>query len=370
MVNIDIVGEFHVEPDEKLEKAGVELFLIDRITSADEFQEVLIIYPPPKKRLPLRWKAYTAEEADVLYDYVEKGGILVLIPPSNPTLLEKLSGIFERFAISPVFCKENLLLHVNAHLINYGKEGKRPIKQYFHFLMEDKESSEVVIEGNWIPIFAFKFIGKGLVLLYGLGSQNFWKEDLSALFKYLLQDYAYFWENSELTEKQLENILHFTRKEQHEKIRDEFIRAFVQKKKFPDFLEIRDPALKEDLIQNIQLSTMEKEFKDLSGKYLARKYRELHKLLNKEYPTLINKIQKFIYRKVLDKTITAETFNSLYESDLLQPEAAYLLIVYLDPKDPENYKKFKDNLTKLIQWNKKEEIIEEDFLKNLAWEHL
>jgi len=367
MLKIDIIGDFQETLDESIED-NFELYLIDRITRAEDFQEILIVYPPPKKKF--RWKGYSKEEASTLHNYVQQGGILVLIPPYNPLYREKLTEIFEKFQVSPVFCKENLLSHINPHMINYGKEGKRPVKMYIHFLIQNKESTEVIIEGNWIPIFAFQFIGKGVVVLYGLSSKNFWKEDLLSVFKYLKQDYAYFWEKSELTEKQLENVLQFTRKEHHKKIREAFIHTFIKKKRFKDFLEIKDLKLREDLIKNIQDSTIEEEYKDLSGKFIAKKYREHYKLLNKDYPELLKKIQKFIFSKIVDKTINKKTFNKLYESDMLPPEAAYLLIFYLDPKDPENYKKFKENLSKLIQWNKKEHIFEETFLKDLAWKHL
>ncbi len=367
MIKIDIIGDFREELDESIEQ-NFELFLIDRITTPDEFQDVLIVYPPPKKKL--RWKAYTEEEAAVLYDYVKKGGILVLIPPQNSLYLEKTTPIYEKFKINPVICIENLLTHKNPHLINYGQEGKQPIKKYIHFLIGDKESVEIVIEGNWIPIFALKFIGQGVLVLYGLGSNNFWQEDLLSIFKYLQKEYAYFWEKSDLTEKQLQNVLRFTREEAHNEIRDAFIEKFAQKKKFNAFLEINDPQLRENLLQKIEISTIQEEYRDLSGKFIVKKYKEHYKLLNKDYPALIKKIQQFIYHKVLDKTINEATFNKLYETDLLPPEAAYLVIFYLDQKNPENYKKFQENLGKLIQWNKKEHLFEENFLKEIAWDHL
>ncbi|NVM56232.1 MAG: hypothetical protein HWN66_21225, partial [Candidatus Helarchaeota archaeon] len=160
MIKIDIIGDFEEAPDEILENENLELFLIDKISQAEDFQEVLIVYPPKKK---LRWKGYTADEAEILYDYVEKGGILILIPPFNPTYLEKISEIYEKFQVSPVFCSENLLAHINAHMINYGKERKLPIKKYTHFLTQETASMEVIIEGNYIPIFSFQFLGKGAV---------------------------------------------------------------------------------------------------------------------------------------------------------------------------------------------------------------
>ncbi|NVM29010.1 MAG: hypothetical protein HWN65_09200 [Candidatus Helarchaeota archaeon] len=368
MINIDIIGDFRGAPDEIMDNKNLELFLIDKITKAEDFQEVLIVFPPVKKKV--RWKAYSPDEAEVLYDYVEKGGILILIPPFNPLYLEKLSEIYEKFQVSPVFQQENLLAHVNAHMINFGKESKLPIKKYIHFLVQEKESAEVVIEGNYRPIFAFQFVGEGVVILYGLGSKKFWEEDLTLIFKYLKEDYASFWEKSKLSEKELENIVNCSRKENHKKIQDEFINIFIKTKRFNEFLEIKDPDLKETLLQKIQSSTIEDEFKNLSGKFIAKKYRELHRLLNKEYPDLIKNLQKFVYKKVIDMTINEKTFNTLYESDFLPPEAAYLLVFYLDPEDPENYKKFKENLTKLIQWNKTEKIFEEEFLKELAWDHL
>ncbi|MFX1293573.1 MAG: hypothetical protein ACFFD2_01755 [Promethearchaeota archaeon] len=367
MFKVDIIGEFNEDLDESIEE-NFELYLIDRITHAEDFQEILFVYPLPKKKL--RWKGYSEEDAAVLYEYVDNGGILVLIPPFNSQKLEKTLEIYDIFQISPIFCMENLLLHVNPHIINYGKEGKLPIKKYFHFLTQEREPMEVIIEGNWIPIFAFKFIGKGVVILYGLGTTNFWKEDLLSIFKYLKQDFTYFWDKSTLSEKQLENVLRTTRKKNHNKIRDEFIRIFVQKKSFNEFLEIKNPSLREELLQNIKTTTIQDEYKDLSGKFIAKKYREHYKLLNKEYPVLIKQIQKFIYTKVVDKTLNEKTFKRLYESDLLPPEAAHLLIFYLETNDPENYKKFKENLSNLIQWNKKEQLFEEDFLKELAWDHL
>ncbi|MFX1298893.1 MAG: hypothetical protein ACFFD2_29040, partial [Promethearchaeota archaeon] len=175
MFKIDIIGDFNEKLDELLEE-NFELYLINHLTRAEEFQEILVVYPPSKKKL--RWKGYTEDDALILLDYVEKGGILVLIPPFNPQYLEKTIELYDIFQVSPVFCIENLLSHINPHLINFGKEGKRPIKKYIHFLMEEKKSIEVIIEGNWVPIFAFKFIGKGVVILYGLGSSNFWEEDL------------------------------------------------------------------------------------------------------------------------------------------------------------------------------------------------
>ncbi len=368
MINIDVIGDLRNAPDEILENENLELFLIDKITHPEDFQEALIVFPPTKKKF--RWKGYTIEEAEVLYDYVKKGGILILIPPFNPIYLEKLTEIYDIFQVTPVYCQENLLAHINAHMINYGKEKKLPIKKYMHFLTQEKETLEVIIEGNFIPLFSFQFIEKGVLILYGLGSKNFWQEDLLSILKYLQEEYAYFWEKGELTEKQFDNILNCSRKAVHQKIREEFIRTFVRKKRFNDFIEIKDPRLKEVLLQNIQPGTIEAEFKDLSGKFITKKYRELHKLLHKEYPDVIKKVQRYIYERVIDKTITEKSFSKLYETDLLPPEAAYLLVFYQDPEDPENYKKFKENLSNLIQWNKKEHIFEEEFLKKLAWEHL
>ncbi len=367
MLKMDIIGDFQEELDENIED-NFELYLIDKLTQPEEIQEILVLYPPAKKKL--RWKPYTEEDAQVLYQYVDQGGILVLIPPFNSEYREKTDIIYETFKISPVFQKENLLAHINAHMINSGKIGKIPIKVYVHFLIEDKETLEVITEGNFIPIFALKFIGKGAIVLYGLGSNNFWAEDLLSLFKYLKEDYAYFWDKAELTEKQLENVLEFTRKENHGKIRDAFIQAFNRKKHFSDFIGIKNPSLREELIQNIQLDTIEEEYSDLSGKFIVKKYREHFRVLKNEYPTLIKKLQKFLYSKIMDQTINEKSFNLLYESDFLPPEAAYLLIFYLNPKDPEHYKKYKDNLSKLIQWNKHEAIFEEEYLKKLAWEHL
>ncbi len=368
MVKIDIIGDFRSTSDAIMDNENLELFIIDRITKAEDFQEALIVFPPEKKKF--RWKSYSADDANILYEYVEKGGILILIPPFNSAYLEKLSEIYEKFKISPIFQQENLLAHINAHMINFGKDGKLPLKKYIHFLLQEKESLEVIIEGNFIPIFALQFIGEGAVILYGLGSKLFWQEDLLLIFKYLKEEYDYFWVKSELTERDLENILKCSRKEIHQKIQDDYIHTFIKKKRFNEFLEIKNPTLKEMLIQNIQSNTIEDEFKDLSGKFLAKKYRDLYKLLHKEHPELLKKLQKFIYMKVIDHTLTEKTFNILYESDLLPPEAAYLLVFYLDPKDPENYKKFKNNLSKLIEWNKKEKIFDEKFLKELAWEHL
>ncbi|MHA1130619.1 MAG: hypothetical protein ACTSQI_08920 [Candidatus Helarchaeota archaeon] len=367
MLKIDIVGDFQEEIDESIEE-NFELFLIDKITRPEEFQEILIVYPPPKKKL--RWKPYTEEDADVLLQYVDQGGILVLIPPFNSLYREKTDIIYDKFKVSPVFCKKNLLAHINPHLINSGKIGKIPVKAYVHFLFENSNSTEVLIEGNFMPIFALQFRGKGAVILYGLGSKKFWEEDLLLLFKYLTGDYAYFWDKTELTEKQLENVLKSTRTENHDKIREEFIKAFVRKKPFRDFIEIKDPSLRDDLLEKIQLATIEEEYRDLSGKFIVKKYREHFKLLKNDFPKLVKKLQKFLYSKIIDNTINEKSFNLLYESDFLPPEAAYLLIFYLDPKDPENYKKYKENLSKLIHWNKTEKIFDEDFLKQLAWEHL
>jgi hypothetical protein len=256
-----------------------------------------------------------------------------------------------------------------SKLVRFSAE-KIPIKQYYHFLTHETKSFEVIIEGNWIPIFTFKFVGNGTLILYGLGSSNFWQEDLLAIFKYLKQDYAYFWEKIDLSEKRLEDILNCSRKEHHEKIREAFIHTFSQKKNFKDFLEVHDPALKEDLLHNIQLPIIEDEFKNLSGKLMIKKYRELFRLLQKDYPDLLKRVQKFLYQKIVDKTINEKTFMSLYETDMLPPQAAHLLVFYLDPQNPDNYKKFKENLSKLIEWNKTEHIFEENFLKELAWEHL
>jgi len=368
MVKIDIVGEFNENIDNILEKDSLELSLVNQITAPEDFQEVLIVYPPPKGKF--RWKEYTGEEAETLYKYVEKGGILVLIPPFNQLFLEKTAVIYEKFHVKPIFNPENVLAHLNPHLLNYGKEGKRPLKNYIHFLTPDKESLEVIIEGNWIPVFTYQFIGKGTVILYGIGSSEFWKENLLSVFRYLMQDYAFFWDNSELSEKVLESVLGCTRKEHHEKVREEFIRAFVRKKKFNQFLEIKNANLKEQLLRNIQESTIEEEFKDYSGKLIEKKYRDLLNLLSKDYPDLIKKIQKFLYKKVMDNTINEKIFNKLYESDLLPPKSAHLVIFYLNTEDPEQYKKYKENLMKLIQWNKEEKIFDETFLKELAWKHL
>jgi len=368
MVKIDIVGEFNEDVDKILEEGTLELSVINQITNPEDFQEVLMVYPPPKGRF--RWKEYSADDAETLYKYVENGGILVLIPPFNALYLEKTLAIYDKIQIKPVFSQENLLAHVNPHIINYGKEGKRPTKNYIHFLMSEKENVEVIIEGNWIPIFAFKFIGKGTVILYGLGSSAFWKEDILSIFNYLKHDYAIFWDKSELGERELDNILKCTRNEFHEEIQGEFIRAFIRKKKLNQFLEIKEAKLREELLKNIQDSTIEDEFKDYSGKLIEKKYRELHTSLIKEYPDLVKKIQKFIFKKVMDKTINEKIFNKLYESDLLPPKAAHLVIFYLNPDDPEQYKKYKENLMKLIQWNKEESIFDEDFLKDLAWKHL
>ncbi|MHA1267278.1 MAG: hypothetical protein ACTSRS_18720 [Candidatus Helarchaeota archaeon] len=368
MINIDIVGDFRATSNEILENREIELYLINKISHPSDFQEVLIVYPPPKKKF--RWKAYSPEEAEILQKYVEDGGILVLIPPFNPLYREKLSEIFEKFEISPVFRQENVLAHVNGHMINNGVERKLPLKKFVHFLILHRESLEIIIEGNYQPIYAFLFLGKGAIVLYGLGSKHFWQEDLVSIFKYLQRNYTHFWEKSELTEAQLENVLKITRKKEHQKIRKAFIQTFVQKKHFNDFLEIKDPRLKQSLLKRIPERTISEEFKDLSGKFIVKKYRELYRLLHKDYPALIKKIQKFLYSKIMDRTINEKSFHKLYETDLLPPEAAYLLIFYLDPEDPENYKKFKDNLSKLIQWNKKEKIFDENYLKELAWKHL
>jgi len=367
MINIDVIGDIRNAPDEILDNENLELFLIDKITHAEDFQEVLIVFPAKKK---FRWKDYTIEDAEILYDYVKQGGILILIPPFNPIYLEKLTEIYDKFQVTPVFSQANLLAHINAHMINYGKEAKLPIKKYMHFLTQERELLEVIIEGKFVPIFAIKFIEKGAVLFYGRGTKNFWQEDLVSIYKYIKKDYTYFWEKGDLTEKQLENILNCSREKEHQDIRQQFIQAFIQKKRFRDFIEIKDSSLKEELLENIQQSTIEEEFKDLSGKFIVKKYRELHKLLNKAYPALMKKIQRFIYTNVIDKTINEKSFNLLYETDLLPPEAAYLLVFYLDPEEPENYKKFKENLSNLIQWNKNEKIFDEAFLKNLAWDHL
>ena len=173
--NIDIIGLFNTEIVSKIKISDIEFYSINEFVEGEKLQDILLIFLPQKgKKDKIRKKGWYEEEANFVKKYIENGGNAIIIFPIIPEHIGLFTGFSKVFNFTSVLNQNEKLLHINPNFLyfNKNKEGKltetkRLVENYVHFLTNLK--GEVIMEGNYLPVFLISYFKEGSLILYGLG---------------------------------------------------------------------------------------------------------------------------------------------------------------------------------------------------------
>ncbi|MFX1449898.1 MAG: hypothetical protein ACFFCM_03580 [Promethearchaeota archaeon] len=372
-LNVDIIGLFEEEKVKQTKIPNVEFYVINEIVEGEKIQDILLIFLPRKgEKNKVRKEAWEEDEADVVKTYLKNGGKAIIIFPLDQEYLEKFTGFYQVFEFSAIYNDTKKLLHINPNLLFFNKnkegkivEAKRFVDRYVHFLINKK--GEKIIEGNYIPVFMFLPVEKGTLLMYGLGEEAFWKEDLELIFRYLNEEYEYFFEKIQYNIEFFKFIL-----KNHPKsnlLKEKFISSLIKNKSIKDILNLRNEEFRIAALKLLDFKHLESNFQNLTGKKLEIEYIKLSDVIKKlNLVDVIKKIELFFIKKISEKKISYKHLIDLFERNLLPPEAADLVVFFADPVSPQDFRNFRESIKKLMKWNESIKIFNEDDLKNLLWE--
>ncbi|MHA1270167.1 MAG: hypothetical protein ACTSPY_10310 [Candidatus Helarchaeota archaeon] len=368
MKSIKILGIGNLEEfDEILNEFNFEI--VDTIPDTLSNNIIFIIGPVSN----LKKRIFDINTCKELYTFIIGGGTAIFIIPPDEEYLNYLlkSTIFDLFKIEPEIISKKVLLHKTEHIINispeYYKSNKKAVDKYVHFLTyyENFQFEEILIEGEYEPVYYIYTEGKGKVVFYGLDLNEFKKEKIVNLIKYLLNDYSFYWKEINY-DSELFRAFYQAHGENKE-ILQNYIDNFLKTKHFRDVLQVKDEDIKLQLINSIDNEFLKRSFDELNPVQLEKQYKTIFKKLNKKkYRSFISIVQKYLIKRIgIDRNIPKNTFNRLYEADILPEEAASLIIFYIDPKTESEIDAYLKNLNDLIKWNKYIGIFDDEMLRKL-----
>jgi len=373
MINVDILGYFDEEVISKIDKPNMEFFEIEKLTEGEKFQDVLIISIPTKKG-KFRKKGYKSKEVSIINDYLTNGGNVILLYPINQKYFNLMDEFFEQFEFSAVLNEQEKLLHVNPNLVFFEKSksdkylpGKKFVKKYVHFLFP--HNVETLVEGNHLPVIALKRMQKGNLFLYGLGYNNFWKEDIERIFKYLLLKYEDLMEDVEEDQEFVLKLINQASKFKQNLITKIYSRNYKDKYTIDDVLTIKDDYLRQKIANGLTDQDFYDLFNDLNEKKIESYYIEYKNLFEKyNYQNALYFLNKVMVKFIIKGRITFEKFKKLIENEHLPEEALSLIIYFTKPLSPTDFRNYRFNVNKLIQWNKKVKYLSERKIKDKLYD--
>ncbi|MFX0138665.1 MAG: hypothetical protein ACFFDN_33795, partial [Candidatus Hodarchaeota archaeon] len=319
-MNIDIIGLFDEEKVKQIKIPNMEFFLINKLIEGEEIQDILLIFLPQKgDKYETREKGWDQAEAKHVDKYLKNGGRVIIIFPLNEGYLEKFLGFYQVFKFSAVYNNTKQLLHVNPNLLIFDKdkegkliESKRSVESYVHFQVDKK--GEKIMEGNDLPVFMFLPIGKGSLLLYGLGEEAFWNEDLELIFRYLNEDYDYFFQKIEYNIEYFKTILKdYPRPEL---LKEKFIQSLVKNRSISEILNFKDEEFRVDTLNLLESENFESYFQNLTGKKLENEYTKLRDEFKKlKLSNVVKKLELFYNKKISEKRILNIDIIGLFDEE-------------------------------------------------------
>jgi hypothetical protein len=329
----------------------------------------LVFGPPDNKKLELN-----KEDAKEIYSFIAEGGNAIFIIPPNEEDLKsfKNSRILELFEIEPQIISRKVLLHKTNHIVNidenYYQNNKKAIDKYVHFLTNYKhfDSEEILLEFEYEPVFYVYREGRGNAVFFGLDVDEFKKENVNNLIKYLSGDYSFYWEEINYDTELFKTI--YEKADNKKQLMKDFIDHFLEHKSFRNILNVKDEDLKTRLLNSIDDEFLMKSFDELTPIQIEKQYRTIFRTLKKKkYNKFIKVAQKYLIKRIgKNKDIPQQIFNRLYDADILPDEASSLIIFYMKPKTDEEIDIFLKNLKSLREWNEYIGILEEQELKKMA----
>ncbi|NVM00913.1 MAG: hypothetical protein HWN67_01135 [Candidatus Helarchaeota archaeon] len=375
IINIDIIGLLNTEKVKQIKIPNIEFYLINELVVGEEIQDILLIFLPQKgNKNKIRKEGWYEDEAEYVKEYLKNGGKAIIIFPLNQDYLEKFLGFYRVFEFSAVYNNTKKLLHINPNLLFFNKnkegkliEAKRLVESYVHFLINKK--GEIIMEGNYLPVFMMLPVEKGSLLLYGLGEESFWKEDLKLIFQYLDNDYEQFFQKIQYNVEFFKLIS--KNHPRPEILKEEFISSLIKNKSLNEILNFKDKEFQVNALKLLEFDAFESNFQNLTGKKLENEYIKLMAVLKKlNLYEVIKKLELFFIKKISEKRISYDHLIEIFEQGLLPPEAADLVVFFADPVSPQDFRNYRESIKKLMKWNKSLKIFNEDELKNLLWEKL
>jgi len=285
-----------------------------------------------------------------------------------------MDEFFEQFEFSAVLNEQEKLLHVNPNLVFFEKSksdkylpGKKFVKKYVHFLFP--HNVETLVEGNHLPVIALKRMQKGNLFLYGLGYNNFWKEDIERIFKYLLLKYEDLMEDVEEDQEFVLKLINQASKFKQNLITKIYSRNYKDKYTIDDVLTIKDDYLRQKIANGLTDQDFYDLFNDLNEKKIESYYIEYKNLFEKyNYQNALYFLNKVMVKFIIKGRITFEKFKKLIENEHLPEEALSLIIYFTKPLSPTDFRNYRFNVNKLIQWNKKVKYLSERKIKDKLYD--
>ncbi|MHA1379795.1 MAG: hypothetical protein ACTSRG_15600 [Candidatus Helarchaeota archaeon] len=374
-VNVDVVGLFNEDIVAKIKIPEVEFYSINQFVEGEKLQDILLIFLPRKgKKNKIRKKGWLKKEVEFVKKYIEDGGNAIIIFPLEKDYITKFSEFGKVFNFTTVLNNTKKLLHVNPNLLifNRNKEGKltaakRLVETYVHFLTNSK--GEVIMEGNYLPTCMIMRFGKGSLVLYGLGEELFWKEELKIWFEYLTNEYTKLFKRIDYDIDFFKEILKNI--PDPNKLKEKYILSIVQNKPLSYILDLKDKQFRLEILRLLDFNKFEDFFHDLTGRKLEKSYLELKKYLtDHKLFDVTEKLELFFIKKISEKRISYKQLIDMFEKGLLPSEAANLVVFFANPVSPQDFRNFRESIKQIIKWNNKIKIFKENELKNLLWEKL
>ncbi|MHA1893106.1 MAG: hypothetical protein ACTSX4_01265 [Candidatus Helarchaeota archaeon] len=373
MINVDILGYYDEEKISKLNLLDIEFFEIEKLVEGEKFQDILIVSIPTKKG-KIRKKGYKKEEIRIINKYLENGGNVILLYPINKKYFNLMDEFFEILDFSAVLNEEEKLLHVNPNLIFYEKTkdgkfipGKRFVNKYVHFLFPHKV--ETIIEGGYSPVVALKRVQRGNLFLYGMGYNNFWKEDVSKIFKYLLLKYEDLIQKLEKDQDYIIETLNHSSKFKQNLILKIYSREFKKTHSIREILSIKNDFLRQKIANSLTDKEFYEHFKSLSENKIENDYLEFKNIFQENnYNNALYYLNKVMVKFIVKHKISFEKFRVLVENNHLPNEALSLIIYFTKPLSLDDFRNYRENVNKLIHWNRKVKYLSEKKIKEKFYE--
>ncbi|MHA1252533.1 MAG: hypothetical protein ACTSRP_21285 [Candidatus Helarchaeota archaeon] len=357
MKEVKIVCHGQIEDlENKLTEFDVEF--INKLPEKLVDDNIYIFRPPDdsKKKIP------DSKIGVDIFNFIMNGGTSIFIVPPDEKNIIYFEGfkIFELFNVEPEIVSKRVLLHKTAHMVNidmnYYKSNKKAVEKYVHFLTDFRkfDQEEILMEGEFEPVFYILHEGAGNIVFYGLPVKDFISENIDRLIKYILEDYSFYWREIDFDPNLFKMIYEKSKNKEH--LLQDFIDNFLKFKHFEDIMKIEDENLQLKIINSIDENFLKRSFGKLSAPQLERQYKTIFKQMNKKkYRPFINAARKYLIKRIaIDKNIPLKVFNRLYEADILPEEASSLIVFYIEPKNERELENYLKNLSELIEWNTNE----------------
>ena len=375
MIKVDILGYYDEKTITKLDKelSDIEFYEIEKLVEGEKFQDILIISIPTKKR-KIRKKGFQEKEIKIIKDYLENGGNVIILYPINEKYFDLMENFYETFEFTAVLNNEEKLLHINPNLIFYDKmkngehvPGKRFVEKYIHFLFPHKV--ETLIEGAYTPVVALKRVRKGNLFLYGMGYNNFWKEDVTKIFNYLLLRYEELIEDIQENQDYIIDIIDNASKFKQNLISKIYSRNFKKVNSIENILSIENDFLRQKIANSLTDEEFHQHFNELSENKIILDYINFKNAFEKyDYKNAIFQLIKVMVKYIIKGRIPFEKFKELVEDGYLPKEALSLIIYYVKPLSPEDFRNYRTNINNLIKWNRKVKYLSEKKIKDKFFE--